>query len=456
MLVGVAEDSVKAGTLDESKAKMDLLRQAGFDAVRLTAQWDPKITTPLPLEIEQLRNAAEAAQLDGVRVFLSVYPFGSSVTPLTPEDEDAFAVYTATLAQQLPQIRDFIIGNEPNLNRFWMPQFGPSGEDVAASAYGALLARTYDRLKAVDPQLNVIGGAVSPRGGDRPNTGRDTHSPTAFIADLGKYYRSTGRTLPIMDMFAFHPYPENSSVSPALAHPNGTSIGLADYAKLVSLLGRAFDGTAQKGSTLPILYAEFGVETQIPPAEASLYHGREPATIKSTTEAVQAADYSQAIGMSFCEPNVVGLLLFHAFDESDLDRFQSGVYYANLTPKSSLAPVRSAIRALHGGTIATCPGLRLTPRATVVSPPPRSIAAGKARLSLTCNLDCVFSVRLVKEPKESTTLATRGSARAGRATPVALPPRRVARGRYRLIVTVTAPTNPARPSTIRGPVIAVS
>ena len=41
--------------------------------------------------------------------------------------------------------------------------------------------------------------------------------------------------------------------------------------------------------------------------------------------------------MSFCQPNVVGLLIFHAFDETALDRFQSGLYYADGTPKSSLA-----------------------------------------------------------------------------------------------------------------------
>ena len=67
-----------------------------------------------------------------------------------------------------------------------------------------------------------------------------------------------------MDAFAFHPYPETSATGPALAHPAGTSIGLADYPKLVSLLGTAFDGTAQRGQALPILYDEFGIETPDP------------------------------------------------------------------------------------------------------------------------------------------------------------------------------------------------
>ena len=55
--------------------------------------------------------------------------------------------------------------------------------------------------------------------------------------------------------------------------------------------------------------------------------------------------------MSFCYPNVVGLLFFHAFDETALDRFQSGLYYADGTPKSSLAAVRDAVRDARGGVM---------------------------------------------------------------------------------------------------------
>src|SRR5436853_212091 len=88
------------------------------------------------------------------------------------------AILLAVLARSLPGVQDVIVGNEPNLNRFWLPQFGPAGEDVAAPAYVQLLAQTYDALKAVSPAIRVWGGAVSPRGGDRPNTGRDTPSPT--------------------------------------------------------------------------------------------------------------------------------------------------------------------------------------------------------------------------------------------------------------------------------------
>ena len=224
-----------------------------------------------------------------------------------------------------------------------------------------------------------------------------------------------------MDALAIHPYPENSSIPPTFAHPNTTTIGIADYTKLVGLLGTAFDGTGQPGSTLPILYAEYGIETQIPAAKASLYTGAEAATIKPVPEATQAAYYKQAIAMSFCQPNVMGILIFHAFDESALDRFQSGLYYADGTPKSSLAAVRDAVRQARGGVIAKCPELELTPQVKVTYPRIRAVAAGTAAIAVTCDIDCNVYARLERLPRHSTTLATRGCRAGGRADTGAVP-----------------------------------
>ena len=122
------------------------------------------------------------------------------------------------------------------------------------------------------------------------------------------------------------------------------TIGLADYSRLIQTLGVAFDGTAQAGSTLPILYDEFGVESQIPTGKAKLYTGTEPTTTRPVDETTQGQYYGQALQLAFCQPNVVGILLFHSHDEPALTGFQSGVYYADGTPKASLEPVRNAIR----------------------------------------------------------------------------------------------------------------
>src|SRR5207253_9730437 len=106
--------------------------------------------------------------------------FGSRTTPLPASSRTQFARFAADLVRRVSGIREYIVGNEPNLNLYWLPQFGPNGEDVAATAYVQLLARTYDAMKAVDKGVFINGGSVSPRGIDRPGTGRGQHSPTAF------------------------------------------------------------------------------------------------------------------------------------------------------------------------------------------------------------------------------------------------------------------------------------
>jgi Cellulase (glycosyl hydrolase family 5) len=355
MLVGAAEDAAKQPDLVTAKAKMDLAQLAGFNAIRLTTIWAPGQTQPSAGELQRLQNAAEAADLDGITIILAVYQWGGATTPRTPLARTQFATFCAALATGLPNVRHFIVGNEPNVNRFWWPQFGPRGQDLAARDYELMLATSYDALKAVNPELIVIGGSVSPHGGDDPNAARKTHSPTTFIPDMGRYYRASHRTKPIMDAFDFHPYPDRSKVSPGLQHPRTTTVALADYRKLVSLLHKAFDGTAQLGSRLPIYDNEFGVQSIIPAAHQTAYTNlTAPSAADAVSEQKQAASYRYAIALAYCQPTVVAFLIFHVSDESDLDRWQSGVYYADDQPKSSLASVRNQALAARQGLITGC------------------------------------------------------------------------------------------------------
>jgi len=447
MTIGATEDIVKQPDLVAAKAQMDKLKLAGLRAVRMTQEWAPGQTEPGGVDFDTLKNAVAAAQLDGVQVILSVTNHGSRTTPLSDQDQSDFATYAANVARALPYVREYIVGNEPNLNRYWLPQFGLDGSDVAAPAYESLLAKTYDALKAVSPKITVLGGAVSPRGIDRPNTGRDTHSPTAFITDIGAAYKTSGRTKPIMDGFAFHPYGDNSSQPPDFQHPNSTSIGLGDYDKLVALLGAAFDGTAQPGSTLPIVYDEYGVETQVPAAKTRFYSGREAAVTKPVDPVTQGAYYAQAIALTFCQPNVRGLFLFHSVDETDLDRWQSGLYYADGTPKLSLAPARVAVQAARRGVVAHCAGLRLPVKAKLDRASTKNPRFG---FRLSCDIDCVYRARLEKLPQHSTVMVKRGVALGGKPLRVVFPARKLAPGRYRFTVRVTASVNPGPARSLVG------
>jgi hypothetical protein len=434
LVLGATEDAVRSTTLGVAKAQMDLLALAGFRGVRVTQVWAPGERAVSAQDETVLENVSAAAKLSNVTVLTSILNFGSKTTPLSDADQADFAAYAADLARRNPALRILIVGNEPNLNRYWLPQFNADGSDAAAPAYESLLAATYDAIKTVAPGDTVLGGAVSPRGGDVAGGIRPTHSPTVFITDMGRAARDSGRTTPIMDGFAFHPYEDNSSIAPVSGtHPNSTTIALADYDKLVTLLGDAFGSY-----TLPIWYDEFGVESQIPAAKQSLYVNAEPTTTKPVSESTQATYYRQGVQLAFCQPNVRGLFLFHAFDERDLTGWQSGLYYVDDSPKASLGPVRLAFEQSRRGVVAHCEGLQLTVHAKV--------AQRGAVATLTCDLDCSYVAQLYRLP--GVLLVTkRGHAVGGQPTtlPLRVP---VKAGRYRLRLSTVAPVNPG-PATLR-------
>jgi hypothetical protein len=439
MVLGATEDAVRSQDPAVAQKQMDLIAKAGFRAVRISQVWTPGALAVSKTDTTVLDNVVAAAKQDGIEVFVSVLNYGSKTTPLTDEEQLAFAGYAASVAK-VSGIQHLIVGNEPNLNRYWLPQYDANGGDAAATSYETLLARTYDAVKAVAPKVEVIGGALAPRGSDKPGTIRDTHSPTAFITDMGAAYRATGRTKPIMDALSLHPYEDHSSVAPVVGvHPSTTTIALADYPKLVTLLGQAFDGTAQPGSALAIYFDEFGVESQIPPAKQALYTGTEPAVTEPVDEATQASYYRQAIQLAFCQPTVRGLFLFHAVDEKALSGWQSGLYYPDDTPKTSLAPVRLAIEESLRGVITSCPGLELTPKP--------SVAQKGAVLTLTCDIDCTFVAQLYRGAGKLL-VSKRGRAIGGRPTtlPLRVP---TAKATYRLRLSLVAPVNPGTPVLFR-------
>jgi hypothetical protein len=434
MFVGAADDGARSLDPLTAKAKMDRAALAGFGVLRMTAIWSPGEQTVGGDDLVALRNASASAQLDGVRLILTIYARDSQTTPLSSRARGEFAQYAASIARRFPAVRDFVVGNEPNLNRFWMPQFGAGGADLAARSYERLLAATYDALKSVSSDVNVIGGALSPSGQDKANSVRQTHSPTVFIKDLGAAYRSTGRRRPIMDMFAIHPYVIPSRLPPSFAHPRTTTIGIADYPKLVRLLTSAFAGTAQRGETLPIVYDEFGYQSVIPVRKRSVYqHLGAPAARDAISEALQATYYRQAFALAACQPTVAGVLIFHVADERDARGWQSGVYYADGTPKSSLAAVRNAALAAQGGALGTCSvGKTTSNLGKVVFHEPTVTEPRLLGIDFSCALPCSYETQIVDSRTGAVVSSVVGKA-VGAQT-VGLPADSLEGGRYQYVL----------------------
>ena len=363
LIVATVDDAVRQSDPKVAAQLMKISHDAGFDAVMVSSMWKPGAEAPSAEERLTLGNVVKAAEGEGMRVFVFIWHGLSGTTPRTVRARRQYAAYAAALARAFPQIRDFVVGNEPNLNTFWMPQFGPGGRDVAASGYLDLLARTYDALKAVSSDIQVIGGALAPRGSDRPGTKRDTHSPTKFIEDLGAAYRASHRSTPTMDAFAIHPYMRTSKLPPTDTHAASTTITVGDYPKLATLLARAFTGTPQSGAGLPVYYTEFGVQTRVPAAHRHAYTDlQSPSAIDAVDPQTQARYYREALALAACQPTVKGLFVFHTFDEPDLAGWQSGLYYADQQPKASLPAFRKAAAEARAASLTRCSGVTFVPK----------------------------------------------------------------------------------------------
>ena len=248
-----------------------------------------------------------------------------------------------------------VVGNEPNLDTFWKPQFGATGLKLAAPATRICSPAATTRSRRSTTTCSCIGGSLSPRGADRPHGSRPTHSPTSFIRDLGAAYRASGRTKPLMDASPSTRTWRRSRFPPTTRHPKNTSITIADYPKLVALLSEAFKGTDQHGATLPIYYTEFGVQTRVPLRKLSCLRRQRLARCDRTASPRAAGGLLPLCAeLAYCQPTVRGLFLFHTFDEANLAGWQSGLYFADGTPKPSLPVFKRTVANLRNGRFATC------------------------------------------------------------------------------------------------------
>ncbi len=176
---------------------------------------------------------------------LAVYPHPPRELEAGLGSPSLFASYVGVLASIYPQVRQFVIGNEPNQPAFWRPQFDVSGNNASAAAFGPYLAAAYDILKGVDPTISVLGVGLSPRGNDRPDAKNNVStSPVRFLRSLGAWYRRSGRTRPLMDGFSFHPYP-NAATDPLERGYQWPNAGFANLDRMKQALWDAFEGTAQ-------------------------------------------------------------------------------------------------------------------------------------------------------------------------------------------------------------------
>ncbi len=348
--VGVTEDTGKG----PGATFFGTLHDIGLRLNRVSVNWDPRTPTTIPQQAE-VQAWLPQAQSTGTRIVFAVAPLRARDLTDSPAAKAQFAAFVRKLAQTFPRVKDYVIGNEPNVNRFWRPQFSPSGKAISAATYEPVLAASYDALKSVDPSITVIGIGLSPRGNDNPRAeDNPSRSPVRFLRDLGAAYRASGRTTPLMDELAFHPYPARNIDSPKVGYawPNA---GLPNLGRIKQAVWDAFHGTAQptfaeRGNRfarpMGLDLDEVGWQVAPLPALANLYYGKE--TGPTVSEQTQADYYRDVITSTECDLSVRILSFFHLVDERDLDRWQSGLERADGSHRPAYDAVKSTLAQTQG------------------------------------------------------------------------------------------------------------
>ena len=240
---GFADDAGKYAD-DGGTAFFDDLKAAGGTENRITVRWDPKRPDTI-LEESFLDRVVPVATENGIRVVFHVFPISPTSLTSSPGTTENFAAFLTKLATAYPDVRDYVVGNEPNQPRFQRPSSPAPGRGLAAPVYAGLLAQSYDALKEVDPAIRVIGLGLSGRGNDLPQAPSNAStSPVRFLRDLGAAYRASGRTLPLMDELGLHLYPR-SDRDPVSAGDRWPRAGIVNLTRIKQAFWDAFAGTGQ-------------------------------------------------------------------------------------------------------------------------------------------------------------------------------------------------------------------
>jgi fibronectin type 3 domain-containing protein len=353
MLVGFSEDLPK----DIGAAAVAPATDLGAGAFRVTLMWSPGQTQLLAADAVKLDRARTATA--GMRLVLAVYANAGSKAPVDAPGRDAYCTYVRNVLARYTTIRDVVIWNEPNKSLFWNPQ-----TDVPR-LYEALLARCWDVLHGSFSNVNVIGLALSSTGNDNATS----TSPGAFVRSVGDAYRASGRGKRILDTIGYHPYPQDPTERPWRKHIQSKVLALGDWNKLMYNLWLAFDRTAQPipgQAGVPIWYLEVGFQTGVDPAHAGAYSGTEnvpvlpddtggeaasPPPAETSAAPDQSTQILDSVRLAACQPYVGAFFNFLLFDEPILKGWQSGAYWADRTPKNSLAAFREAIGEAIAGTV---------------------------------------------------------------------------------------------------------
>src|ERR1035437_6928699 len=299
--IGFAEDGTKFAE-DGGARLFDEMTKISTTTNRVAVFWDGSSNIVDQAFLDRMIPVARAKK---IQVVFAIYPQKATLAPTSQSGADSFCDYAVKVMQRYPYVRKVIIGNEPNQPEFWQPIWNGS-QPASPAAMEVVLASCYDKLKAFDSSLDVIGVGLSPRGNDDPGASSNSSiSPVRWI---------TGRGQPTLP-----------------GYPADTT------------------GSTLYGSTARMFIDETGwqVDTTGRPGYTNMEN------IPVVSEAKQAEDYEKLVHLANCEPTLTAFHIFHEIDEADRTGFQSGVLRVDFSARDSALStpnsVQHAVKADNGG-----------------------------------------------------------------------------------------------------------
>jgi hypothetical protein len=366
-----------------SPTRAENLRQAsatGASVIHTTASWSSLASTRPANPANGDDPAYKLADLDelvyqsglyGLRVMIDIngtpkWANGGKAPNVMPTRLGDLTTFAKMLATRYNgrhghgTVALWSVWNEPNLQLFLTPQFGPTKtvtafktvkgkrvkykkttfSVVGPANYGKLFKAAYAGIKSGNPLAKVAIGETSARGRDKPLTGVSASiAPGTFAKYLAKV-----RGLKF-DAWAHHPYPTSPNLPPTqkVRYPNVTLLTLPPFEKdLKKFFHRS----------VPVWITEYGHETKPP----------DPHGVSYATQSKYAV---QALNIARKDPNVQ-MFIWFVFHDTAGNPWQSGLFTAGGSQKPAYDAF-GAVARLTDGTSYTVKAGKL-PRITMYVP----------------------------------------------------------------------------------------
>jgi Cellulase (glycosyl hydrolase family 5) len=321
VLYGIQDDAWLLGGPGTYTSRLRFLKGLGPDVVRVNVRWNeiarrkparPTKHTDRAYRWDPADALLNALQDQGTSAVVTLtgtprWANGGRGANWAPKNPAWFGSFAYAAARRYPQVRHWVIWNEPNKNWSLRP--------TTASTYVRLLNAAYAAIKRVNPRDLVAGGVTAPRGG----TG--DVEPIDWIRGM----RAANARL---DAYAHHPYPLDPNETPfAGACRACSSLTLASLDRLLVELSRAFGAK-------PVWLTEYGYQTN------------PPDRLLGVSETLQARYLAEAALKSYLTPRVKMLIHFLIRDERSISRWQSGLFTFNNRAKRGVAAFRLPLAQL--------------------------------------------------------------------------------------------------------------